>query len=262
MPDRDDDGTAQESAESLEPDSGRTFRSFVRDHPTLAATAVVIVVFVVRVLVIADGSLPTIYGLLTTVDPATLALSTLLTLYPTVLYVASVVALLTFVDVRREVMDAPRWLNYAPYVFALDLIYLSFSWWLVILFIFVLNASVPLLEDVRARRRGERLPRRPVLNFIVVGSGLITLVFTTEATWLPVEEIRLRQSESVVGYVLETESEWTSVLLDEDRTLLRVRTSDVLSRELCDNKERTTWDRRLTDVLGDGPPTYPKCSEA
>ena len=51
--------------------------------------------------------------------------------------------------------------------------------------------------------------------------------------WLPSEDVRLNSGSQVTGYVLDSWSDWTSVLQDSTRTVLRIRTTDIESRTLC-----------------------------
>jgi hypothetical protein len=51
--------------------------------------------------------------------------------------------------------------------------------------------------------------------------------------WLPAETITLTTNQSMTGYILETDQDWTEVLLAEDRTVVQYHTSQVSSRAMC-----------------------------
>jgi hypothetical protein len=51
--------------------------------------------------------------------------------------------------------------------------------------------------------------------------------------WLPAETITLTTHQSMTGYILETDQDWTEVLLAEDRTVVQYHTSQVSSRAMC-----------------------------
>lgn len=51
--------------------------------------------------------------------------------------------------------------------------------------------------------------------------------------WLPAETITLTTHQSMTGYVLESDQDWTEVLRAEDRTVVQYHTSEVSSRAMC-----------------------------
>lgn len=51
--------------------------------------------------------------------------------------------------------------------------------------------------------------------------------------WLPAETITLTTHQSMTGYVLESDQDWTEVLRAEDRTVVHYHTSQVSSRAMC-----------------------------
>jgi hypothetical protein len=51
--------------------------------------------------------------------------------------------------------------------------------------------------------------------------------------WLPAETITLTTHQSVTGYVLDSDQDWTEVLRAEDRTVVQYHTSEVSSRAMC-----------------------------
>lgn len=51
--------------------------------------------------------------------------------------------------------------------------------------------------------------------------------------WLPAETITLTNHQSVTGYVLESDQDWTEVLLSDNRTVVHYHTSQVSARAMC-----------------------------
>ena len=51
--------------------------------------------------------------------------------------------------------------------------------------------------------------------------------------WLPAETITLTTNQSVTGYVLESDQDWTQVLRADDRIVVQYHTSEVSSRTMC-----------------------------
>ena len=70
-------------------------------------------------------------------------------------------------------------------------------------------------------------------SFIVLLSVVASFLVTPGNIWLPLEQVTITGRESSIGYVLESTSDWTTVLTKE-RTLSIIATSDLESRQLCD----------------------------
>jgi hypothetical protein len=86
---------------------------------------------------------------------------------------------------------------------------------------------------------------------LAVGSVLIYILFTVavvsyplpkeiknvpgalQRVWLPAEVILTRDGSRHVGYVLSADQEWTIILEDHPRTVLRVHSNEVESRRIC-----------------------------
>jgi hypothetical protein len=75
------------------------------------------------------------------------------------------------------------------------------------------------------------------LTPVVIGSipwlMVMLMVALSSAPWLPAEVIDIGDEEPLVGYVLGADSEWTSVLVDQDRSIRRVETGAIQERHLC-----------------------------
>jgi hypothetical protein len=80
------------------------------------------------------------------------------------------------------------------------------------------------LADVEARRLGAA--------FLAFGLGIFFVAILLPQMWLPAERIVLRGS-SVIAYVLEDDGDWTSLLLEEDRSIMRVKSDLIQSRTIC-----------------------------
>jgi hypothetical protein len=79
--------------------------------------------------------------------------------------------------------------------------------------------------------------------------------------WLPAESVETRQGATTVGYVLESDFVWTSVLVEETRSIRRFRTESVQSRTVCQVEESDIdGEESLVDLLaGRRRPKYPEC---
>jgi hypothetical protein len=86
------------------------------------------------------------------------------------------------------------------------------------------------------------------LEYFAVVAVLVTFLLDVPVMWLPPERVELMSRDNVTGYVLATDSEWTSVLLEEDREVLIVRTYEVSERTVC-NVEDPGKGRTLSQLL-------------
>lgn len=91
-------------------------------------------------------------------------------------------------------------------------------------------------------------PRSAFVGLLVF--PLLISQFTNFSTfWLPREIITVNE-RTINGYVLETSSEWTTVLTP-DRAVLRYRTVDVSDRLVCDQGETRTLLNFASERKGD-----------
>lgn len=65
---------------------------------------------------------------------------------------------------------------------------------------------------------------------------LLVLAVSQDGAWLPTERIVVSDTPHV-GYVLNDQGRWTTVLVEETRTLLVVQSSEVSERTVCAQKE-------------------------
>jgi hypothetical protein len=101
---------------------------------------------------------------------------------------------------------------------------------------------------------------RVMMVFIWV-VGLLLLGLRSDV-WLPPERFTfLTKRAPIVAYDLgQSNGDWISLLGDKRRLLVRVRVSDVASREFC-RKERPARTRTFVQLFTGGPsgPDYPLC---
>jgi hypothetical protein len=69
--------------------------------------------------------------------------------------------------------------------------------------------------------------------FLVVG------LLTAGPMWLPSESVTTSDGAARMGYVLSADGEWTTVLTN-DRVVLRLASSDVVAREVCNESHPAT----------------------
>lgn len=84
-------------------------------------------------------------------------------------------------------------------------------------------------------RHIDRWTLPPLLVIVIFVPG----VLVGGQMWLPLENVVHR--ETVVGYVLEDDGEWITLVRDDDRSLEYVRVADVTERNVCLVERLPVW---------------------
>ena len=113
------------------------------------------------------------------------------------------------------------------------------------------------------KRRRRRYQEQVKITWIIVGVLTAIDVFVpllTSTPWRPAERLALSDGSSQVGYVVG-EGDWTTVLMENPRRILRIKLSTIESRTVCQvHPTSTTWTRSIADLVGaDDVPRYPQC---
>jgi hypothetical protein len=78
--------------------------------------------------------------------------------------------------------------------------------------------------------------------------------------WLPAEVLHIQNQTPVVGYVVAIEDDWTTILLEDGRTVEEIRSGDLLGREVCNLTPHSG--RPLAQVIaGEHPTGDPQCND-
>ena len=102
------------------------------------------------------------------------------------------------------------------------------------------------------REMEQDLPHQ-VWSMVVVGLLPWLLLMSLVGPWLPPEVITFEDGSTTVAYVIKTDGDWTTLLLERDR-LLRTEPSDrIVAREVCATGPRLASFARF--VLYDSDPT-------
>lgn len=113
------------------------------------------------------------------------------------------------------------------------------------------------------KRRRRRYQEQLQIYWIIIGVITAINVFVpllTSAAWRPAERLALSDGSSQVGYVVG-EGDWTTVLMENPRRIVRIKLSTIESRTVCQvHPTSTTWTRSIVDLVGsDDVPRYPQC---
>ncbi|MPZ53322.1 MAG: hypothetical protein GEU79_11440 [Acidimicrobiia bacterium] len=206
--------------------TSRPIKDGLTDHTGLVLTTMAFVLLVLRVLATARFEVGTALAILAVSDPVTVALGTLAFLIPVVLMIALAAHHLStstcwvvspIWDSAFQVILGGLILVFAPAIL-LILIPIYFA-------VLVLDAKL----------LGKRLRQSSVVKLGTYWLIMVLwLVVFSSDMWLPSEVIEVVGSEPAIGYVLSDGDRWTSVLLEEDRSVVHYRSLDVISRSICE----------------------------
>lgn len=113
------------------------------------------------------------------------------------------------------------------------------------------------------KRLRRRYQEQVKITWIIIGVFTAIDVFVpllTSTPWRPAERLALSDGSSQVGYVVG-EGDWTTVLMENPRRIVRIKLSTIESRTVCQvHPTSRTWDRSISDLVGsDEVPRYPQC---
>lgn len=100
----------------------------------------------------------------------------------------------------------------------------------------VVGIGYGVAAKLRVDRAADRLVSTDGAGVALASVGTLFVVFVivwSTTPWWPAEEVRLEAGSRVVGYVTEEGARWTTVLVHEDRSVVRVPTSEVVERTPC-----------------------------
>lgn len=219
--------------------SGDVLR-FCRAHPGLAVPAGLFAILLVNIFGAARGQTQTALELAKALGSPKSAFGLVYSLVP-ILWTLTIVGLLLY-GVQHVKWDRRR--SELAVVRSVQLLLvgsLFIAWDLVLytgILVFVAVAGMVSYTRIRRRRGKYGPPKRPnvgaLLRDWVLPVGLLLLVASRATTWVPSERVVTRGGEAYVGYVLnEDGAGFTTIMLDADRSVLKLRSDDVLTREQC-----------------------------
>lgn len=216
-------------------------------NPALAVGAISSTIVLVEVLQAARWQITSALAILASAPLSTVVIGSLVQVVPVAITPAAVIAsswcAAEYTAGRRALV---------LFVVALNLSIVALvvaPWWLVPAY-----AGVVGLGELRFRRadRGLRAAgkeaTRDRLDFVYAYTllVLIPVMLLTSAPWMPAERLTLQNGSTLVGYVLDVGAQWTSVLTDSDRQVIRVPSNQLAGRQIC----QTTAASQLTTIPG------------
>ena len=233
--------------------------AFVRRHAAVLIPLVPIVIVVLRIArVVSNFDATTARGVLESVGLVQVIAGTLLPLVPTALFVGALALSVYAFRERTPLARMSRVLAPPVAIFCLVL----FPWGILVLL--VAGVLVVLaIEWWLARRRYRRVFASFDSNWFLGAAALLVLaqIFIYGTMWLPAERVESGRGAITVGYVLDSGFVWTSVLVEETRSIRRFRTESVRSRTVCQVEESDIdGEESLADLLtGRRRSKYPEC---
>jgi hypothetical protein len=204
---------------------------FLRTHAVLSAGVAVTALFVTKVWLSAGAEPSVAAGIVAASGSLELATSLLVLALPVLALVLAAVLLL------MALPGGSGRLGLAAAIGAAAALLLSVAIVPLGLLFSVLVAAGLAAMVIRLRR-----PRsRPVTGDTPLGglatvAGLLGALWIVQPSlmWLPAERLTIEGADGVeVGYVIEDEGPWLTVLRHDDRRLLRVEAGSVTDREIC-----------------------------
>lgn len=81
-------------------------------------------------------------------------------------------------------------------------------------------------------------------------------VATRDTPWIPVERITQSTSSPVVGYIIDGEGEWFTVMLEDDRRVVNILSTQITQRQPCSRGDERT---PLVRLVWPDAAVYPDC---
>jgi len=234
--------------------SAQSWRTRVWQHLGLLITTAIFVFVVLRVLIVSRMSTATALAVFATSGVFQVALGILVSSYSVVL----LIVLLLF-DGRRRVATRAERSSLVPLLWeaAISVVIIVFvPWFPALVFLVLVVAS----EYVDRRLDSRSTPDPWNSPLVLIVTLIILSVVMAPSVWLPAEVIDSDESEALVGYVLADGADWTSVLLEGDRYVVRVPSDSVNSRIVCTPREKPL-DRTLVEYAI-GTATFVSCDAA
>ncbi len=219
---------------------------------------------IVRILVVSRMSIATAQEIARSSSVPGIALATVVENTPQVLYLLAVSVVMGAVG-AANVRSWRRWTALTSLA-VLALTILATTDWPsgVLLFAALVLCLWALSSDARFRKyaAGDRGTISPALAVALAAPLVITLLMNLfdPDPWIPRERVTYGAGRTVAGFVLASSDGWTTILVDRDRSIVRILTAELRVREPCRAGGATRTPSVVQWVMGTklGSP-YPKC---
>lgn len=238
---------------------------FAKHHPSLTVAGLTTALFVVKTMFVSHLNTTVALGLVAAIGPAELAAGMLALLFPTLmLLLAYAMLLTTFVSYARG--------KRAAVLFEASLLVTLFAIVtapLGSLMLFVGLNSGAFATGYWFGRRQARRGGPPMSSYwsivqwrlVGVALGVVFVIAAAPTAWLPAERYVVDGiADEQVGYFIEEDGEWVTVLQDADRSLVRHPASDIQARVVCTlGSPRDVFSTPIWNLANRGQARLPEC---
>jgi hypothetical protein len=230
---------------------------FVLEHLALVTTTAVFILVIAEVLAVARMNVATALTIVATSGAVEVALAIIVSSYWAVILLLYLTADAWRRIARRAERSTATPIKTQAFFGAIAVAVVA---WQAVVMVIALAAGFGYMDRWWEQKRG--IGPEPWTGSGTAAFGLFILLFIIAPTvWLPTEVISTDDlKDPVVGYVLATEDGWTSVLRDEDRSVLRFKSQTVTDRVICTPASQSHG-RSLVELLLD-PSIVVSCEEA
>ncbi len=208
----------------------RSLTDLVLEHLALAATTAVFMFVAVRVLVVVRMNIDTALAVVSTAGAVEVALAIIISSYWAVILTLYLIADAWRRRSHRAGRSIKSPLNLQLFVGLMAIVFVP---WTVVALFGVLSVAYGYMDAWLEKVRGIE-PEPWTSSGLLAGLLVFVAFFVASNVWLPPEVIATDDlQDPFVGYVLATDDGWTSVLEDEERTIVRIKSSLVTSRVVC-----------------------------
>ena len=240
--------------------AGDAVAGFLRTHMVLAAGVAVTAVFVTKVWLSAGAEPSVAAGIVAASGSLELATSLLVLALPVLaLVLAAALLVMALSDGPSRLAAAPAIGASAAMLLCIAIVPLG------LLLAVLVSVGLAMLVGWRRRRRQGGRMGRAQCGGLVLAAALLGALWIVQPSlmWLPAERLTIAGADGVdVGYVIEDEGPWLTVLRHGDRRLLRVEAGSVTAREVCSLVDATSVLGRSLVALLVAPRSTTPCATA
>lgn len=261
--------SAQESGLSPSPEVPKLSFGWLKNHLGLLSGSILVFAVALKLAVVSHGDVNSLAALLGSSSAGDLALATVAIGLPVVVWVPFYAAASHLARSIRigDSVGGPLVALSAIAVLACFVSPVSHVLAVVkILGLMVAVAGLVVLFEAWRVRRGHPPRPRPDGFDSTIGASalpvlaiLIVAIFISDRPWLPSERLSFKGQEPVAGYVLSEDDQWTTVMHDDTRVVVRHPTPALTERTICALDGARSSQPPLALLLGWEPGTYPPC---
>jgi hypothetical protein len=198
-------------------------------HVGLLVSGAIFVWVAVRALV-AGGFNPTVaLAVLAESDVLQVGLGLLVSTYSLILVGLFVAAAIWFASIEKN-----RYSEIAIAIMASLVVFVA-EWTVVVAALGMAALGIVLASWRNRARQRKGFGKVPFIEPEAVAFFLVLAFFFTPPMWLPPEVITT-SAGTEVGYVLNIDNEWASVLVVHEPEVIRLKASDITDREICQHR--------------------------